>query len=664
MTAIKFKLMILISLVLLMSTGSAWAIPGIALDTDYTTHNYDPTDSSKHMESVIMAEANEDVWLAVVAQNVTKLAAYQVTVSFDPEHMNFIEGAEGNPSQGVTNLLKKNSGETIGLQIVQRIPGTLDIFNSLIGKNPDEAADGSGIIALLKFKVLDDNSDNRLNLSNILYLDPEGTNYPVSEFNIKNAIQNPSSGQDKDTDKDGMPDEWEKIYFTDLSRDGTGDYDKDGKSDLDEYKNGTDPTKPAELALEPGVFMTGKTGTITIDWLYDGGAYKGELGMFSLRDMDMTVSDLTAFIREAVTRVLSHSEEGYIVLSDKTERARESGTLSGESADWNEGDYNHAKSFSMRPDDRFALVLVPNGTFEALSQNPGTGNTALRPLFSFTSPNADYGMHMGQVADVNGMELGFVFEDMEFTKSDRDYNDLIIQISGADSDIPTIDAMIGKTEKAARRKRDGKDWYDWRVSDELGRKIMEHLEALPTGDDQWVSVVFDGAADFRVYDAEGSVTGTENTEIPGSLRFLKNDELTVSLPAMREEEKDYRIMLRSVEDETETLTVIEHLGMAEISSDTKVFDIEPLQTLKSDLSVSSGSDMNAVFKEPAVPTDADGKPLIYDFDGNGKIDDDDIREISSRWNSCEGDPDWNPLADLDDDGCITVLDIMKVSSSK
>ncbi len=69
-------------------------------------------------------------------------------------------------------------------------------------------------------------------------------------------------------------------------------------------------------------------------------------------------------------------------------------------------------------------------------------------LFSFTSPNADYGMHTGQVADVNDMGIGFVFEDMEFTNSDRDYNDLIIQISGPDSDAPTIDAMIGVTEKA------------------------------------------------------------------------------------------------------------------------------------------------------------------------------------------------------------------------
>lgn len=45
-----------------------------------------------------------------------------------------------------------------------------------------------------------------------------------------------------DTDCDGMNDDWEIFYFGDLSRDGTGDYDGDGISDLDEFLNGSDPT--------------------------------------------------------------------------------------------------------------------------------------------------------------------------------------------------------------------------------------------------------------------------------------------------------------------------------------------------------------------------------------------------------------------------------------
>jgi hypothetical protein len=44
-----------------------------------------------------------------------------------------------------------------------------------------------------------------------------------------------------DSDNDGMPDWWELQHFGTLERDGTGDYDGDGKSDLQEYLDGTDP---------------------------------------------------------------------------------------------------------------------------------------------------------------------------------------------------------------------------------------------------------------------------------------------------------------------------------------------------------------------------------------------------------------------------------------
>jgi len=47
-----------------------------------------------------------------------------------------------------------------------------------------------------------------------------------------------------DTDGDGMDDAWELAHFGTLDRDGTGDFDGDGISDLDEYLLGTNPTVP------------------------------------------------------------------------------------------------------------------------------------------------------------------------------------------------------------------------------------------------------------------------------------------------------------------------------------------------------------------------------------------------------------------------------------
>ncbi len=44
-----------------------------------------------------------------------------------------------------------------------------------------------------------------------------------------------------DGDHDGMSNDWEILYFENISRDGSGDYDSDGLIDVNEYKIGTNP---------------------------------------------------------------------------------------------------------------------------------------------------------------------------------------------------------------------------------------------------------------------------------------------------------------------------------------------------------------------------------------------------------------------------------------
>ncbi|MCW7754909.1 chitobiase/beta-hexosaminidase C-terminal domain-containing protein [Desulfobotulus sp. H1] len=65
-------------------------------------------------------------------------------------------------------------------------------------------------------------------------------------------------GSETDRDGDGMPDAWELEYFGSLDRDGTGDYDGDGISDLDEYLNGFDPTTPQNVPGAPVIISPGK----------------------------------------------------------------------------------------------------------------------------------------------------------------------------------------------------------------------------------------------------------------------------------------------------------------------------------------------------------------------------------------------------------------------
>jgi len=68
------------------------------------------------------------------------------------------------------------------------------------------------------------------------------------------------------------------------------------------------------------------------------------------------------------------------------------------------------------------------------------------------------------------------------------------------------------------------------------------------------------------------------------------------------------------------------------------------------------------FGTPDVPVSESGEPLNYDFNGDGKIDDADRGMVSEIWNKCKGDAEYDPFFDLDDDGCITVLDIMQVGN--
>ncbi|MEY4488390.1 MAG: hypothetical protein RIQ79_898 [Verrucomicrobiota bacterium] len=57
-----------------------------------------------------------------------------------------------------------------------------------------------------------------------------------------------------DSDGDGLPDKWERYFFGDLSRDGSGDWNNDGLLDRDAFRFGLDPKATADESQTAGKF--------------------------------------------------------------------------------------------------------------------------------------------------------------------------------------------------------------------------------------------------------------------------------------------------------------------------------------------------------------------------------------------------------------------------
>ncbi|MEH2229142.1 MAG: S8 family serine peptidase [Nostoc sp.] len=220
----------------------------------------------------------------------------------------------------------------------------------------------------------------------------------------------------------------------------------------------------------------GETGEVEIDFLFDGGGYKGELAIFSLDGIDGFEPGSQEFIQEAAQRALSSSELGHVVIFDSTEGARFSANLNWE-ANFNSGEYQGIKTFSMRPGDEFGFMLVPNGRVEQVFNNPGVDG-AVRPLFSLATANPNDAFHVGQIADVTGDGNTFALEDLRLdVRSDKDYNDIVFQVRGATGKAELLDDVINS----------GRDWRDT----EIGKALVDYAEAYVMPDANDLDIIDD-----------------------------------------------------------------------------------------------------------------------------------------------------------------------------
>ena len=215
-----------------------------------------------------------------------------------------------------------------------------------------------------------------------------------------------------------------------------------------------------------GVFKVDETGEITIDYLFDGGFYQGEVGLFSLDNLN--INDLTSesFEEEAINRAQSNSPQGHIVIKDAQEQAKFSTKLEWE-GNFNEGVYPGRKTFQMNPGDNLGIVFVPNGTLnEVLTSEDSIGSKNI--FFSIPSANNNGNAQFASVTTTEEKTIIGLEDTGANSQSSNDYNDVILGIKGV--------KPIG-FEAIANVIRDDKNWLET----ELGEEILQYTEDIYGG---------------------------------------------------------------------------------------------------------------------------------------------------------------------------------------
>ena len=214
---------------------------------------------------------------------------------------------------------------------------------------------------------------------------------------------------------------------------------------------------------DSGTFIVGSSGEVDVDFLFDGGWFRGEIALFNVEGMESLTPGSEEFMLEAARRALSDSEQGRIINQDEIEGARFSSSDFSWERDFNTGEYIGAKEFQFTPGDELGLMMVQHKTIQETLDNPDRINEFGRfPLFSI--PEANIGGSLPNQfefvgLDGNGLIAG---EDMLAFQSDRDYNDVILQFRGLDPNFASLDDHINPT----------RDFRDFPV----GADLLEYAE--------------------------------------------------------------------------------------------------------------------------------------------------------------------------------------------
>ena len=103
----------------------------------------------------------------------------------------------------------------------------------------------------------------------------------AKDFNGRRDVFILRLGSD-DSDHDGLDDDWEWAYFSTLARDGAGDFDGDGASDLAEFRAGTDPTNQGSVFR---VLTISRMGTDQVNLVWQ--SVPGKVYQVQYRDISL-----------------------------------------------------------------------------------------------------------------------------------------------------------------------------------------------------------------------------------------------------------------------------------------------------------------------------------------------------------------------------------------
>ncbi|WP_293191518.1 DUF4114 domain-containing protein [Microcoleus sp. PH2017_33_LGB_O_A] len=352
----------------------------------------------------------------------------------------------------------------------------------------------------------------------------------------------------------------------------------------------------ADNSFTSGKFVVDSSGQVGIDFLFDGGLYKGQLAIVSLKGMEKFVPGSAEFIKEVASRALSNSVKGHVVINDLSEGAKFTGNLP--EGNYNEGTYLGVKSFAMTSGDEFGVMLVPNGTVQEVLNNPVVGGDK-RPLFSMVTANPAEGFHVGQIADVTGSGKTFAMEDMRVDLgSDRDYNDVIFQVRGATGTAVNLDSVIN-AEK------------DWRKAD-IGKALIAYAKPYvepkvePAKEDEKPAKNTDSGSVLDVPISDNASVSKEKVISPTNTESLSKTEVVTSdttvTPAVKTED-DEPAIANSIDTSTKDLPVSDKAVVSRVKTE------DSIDTPTKDLPVSDKAVVSEVKTEDSIDTSTKDLPV-------------------------------------------------------